>query len=139
MMDDTDIWFDAYTAYLRHQLTHHAPAEGAWHAGLVLDVVERLWPETEPPRWDHLIEGLRWALSEHGHDAEFHVAIELALKLRQEYQAEQQKLADWEEPESYQDHAYIRRHQEWERTRRLLHGDEDSTYFWDRYRWLNGG
>lgn len=138
-MDDIDVWFDAYTAYLRHQLTYHAPQAGSQCPGLVIDVVERLWTPTEPPRWPHLIEGLRWAMSEHGHADEFAVAIELALKLEREHKAEQQKLADWEEPEPYQDNAYIRRHEEWERTRRLLHGDEDSTYFWDRYRWLNGG
>lgn len=138
-MDEIDVWYDAYTAYLRHQLTHHAPAGHPWRPDVVVDAVERLWTPSEPPRWAHLIEGLRWAMSEHGHAEEFAVAIDLALKLSREYEAEQKSLADWDEPEPYLDNAYIRRHQEWERTRRLLHGDEDSTYFWDRYRWLNGG
>lgn len=138
-MDDTNVWYDAYTAYLRHQLARHAGGDAEWRPDVVLEVVERLWQPTAAPHWPQLIEGLRWAMSEHEHRDEFAVALALAEKMAAEHAAEQKLLEGWEEPEVQVDRAWARRHAEWERTRKLLYGDEDSSYFWDRFRWTSGG
>lgn len=139
-MDDINIWYDAYTAYLQHQLTRQGAQDATWRPDVVLNAVERLWPPDQAPRWDHLIEGLRWAVSEHEHRDEFAIALALAEKMAAEHAEEQKRLEGWEEqPTGYFDHDYARRQAEWERTRKFLHGDEDSTYFWERFRWINGG
>jgi hypothetical protein len=141
-MDDANVWYDAYTAYLKHQLGRDARAGADWRPSVVLDAVERLWHPTEAPRWDHLVRGLTWASAEHEHSAEFGVAIALAKKLAKEHAAEQALVADvfdCQETEGYYDRAYAERQEEWERTRKLLYGDEDSSYFWDRFRWRPGG
>ncbi len=80
-MEETNIWYDAYTSYLRHQLNRHAASDPAWQPDVVLDAVERLWPPEQAPRWPRLIEGLRWACSEHEHRDEFAVALALAEKM----------------------------------------------------------
>ena len=98
-MEDTNIWYDAYTAYLRHQLESHAPPEGLdagrnpWQPDLVLDTVARLWPPYAAPRWPHLIRGLEWACSEHEHRDEFAIALALAQRMSEEYAEEQAALA----------------------------------------------
>ena len=137
-MDDTNLWYDAYTSYLRYQLDRHA-ATADWRPIVVLDVVERLWQPTAAPQWDRLIQGLHWAAGEHGHADEFAIAVTLARKLAAEYAEEMKRFVGWEEPEAYIDEAYVKRQKEWERTRKMLYGDEDSTYFLDRFRWVNGG
>ena len=63
----------------------------------------------------------------------------LARKLAAEHAEEMKRFDSWEEPETYIDEAYVKRQKEWERTRKMLYGDEDSTYFLDRFRWVNGG
>ena len=140
-MDDTNVWYDAYTAYLKHQLSRRDGEN--WRPDLVLEAVDRLWYPEQTPDWDRLKAGLRWAISEHGHQDEFTIALALADKLAEEYAEEQKRLAHcfegWEEPEGYFDHTTAREHEEWARTRRLLHGDEDSAYFYERFRWVNGG
>lgn len=137
-MNEPNLWYDAYTSYLKYQLERQA-ATTDWRPDIVLDVVNRLWAPTGSPEWDRLIQGLYWAAGEHGHQAEFAVAIGLARKLAAEYAEEQKRFVGWEDAdETYVDEAYVKRHQEWERTRRLLYGDEDSSYFLDRFRWVSG-
>ncbi|MFN8473682.1 MAG: hypothetical protein U0822_15945 [Anaerolineae bacterium] len=146
-MEDTNIWYDAYIAYLRHQLERAAPPESlsvepaSWQPDLVLETVTRLWPPYAAPRWPHLIRGLEWACSEHEHRDEFAIALALAQRMALEYAEEQAALADWDcgPSEPYLDRHSAERQAEWERVHKFLYGDEDSSYFWDRFRWMNGG